>query len=299
MLILGHASIILIAIFYLMLSFNISLNNLIMLIKVTIFILIHIIFFSLPFLLNIKLDDKTLLYSSAFFLFILSIHATGILGIFYFIFMLATVELYLKYKDSPIFNRFMFFIGVLSFLGIIFKYREVPIFNYNIRMAINNEPLRLISMGALTFSSLENKFYLIISFILLFLLGYKAGILILLFSYIIYKKYDIKRMLIYGFFILILLALMSGIILLSSNQNLNILSILCYRAYLDLLVLSKILDLDYHTWGKIILTPGGEAFIGEILFNYRHNFTTTFFGTLYLDFSYLSLLISFLLGLFS
>lgn len=96
-------------------------------------------------------------------------------------------------------------------------------------------------------------------------------------------------MVLLAFALLIFLGIMGKIILLSSNQNwdLNPIELLCYRAYFDLYVLSKIVESNILTLGKITLTPNGEHFIGELLFKYPHNITTTLFGTIYLDFGIL------------
>ncbi|MBW9224097.1 oligosaccharide repeat unit polymerase, partial [Methanothermococcus sp. SCGC AD-155-E23] len=49
----------------------------------------------------------------------------------------------------------------------------------------SKDPLRLISTGALVYGGMCNIFYFLVAFILLLLLGYKAGILILFTSFLL------------------------------------------------------------------------------------------------------------------
>jgi uncharacterized membrane protein len=180
-------------------------------------------------------------------------------------------------------------------------YGAIPILDYDVRMKINSEPLRLIATGALIYASIENKIYFIVAFILLILLGYKAGVLMLFIAYFVYRRISLKHLIFYYIGLLIFLGIMGKIILLSSNQNwdLNPIELLCYRAYFDLYVLGKIIESDIMALGKITLTPNGEQFIGELLFGYKHNFTTTLFGTIYLDFGIFGILFAMLLGVVS
>ncbi|WP_292460206.1 oligosaccharide repeat unit polymerase [Methanothermococcus sp.] len=219
----------------------------------------------------------------------------------FFINILSTVFKFLsKYIDE-----FIFGIGVISFILIVITYNAIPLFNYDVRMEISADPLRLISTGALVYGGINNIFYFIISFILIALLGYKAGILILCVSFLIFqyksKKIPTKWLIssIIGLFIV--LTVMSKVILLSSGQNwkIGILGMLSYRAYFDMLVLEKIINYSNLMLGNIIFNPTGEKFIGEILFNYSHNITSTMFGPVYLDFGIFGVLFALLFGMAS
>jgi len=206
----------------------------------------------------------------------------------------------LRYMDDMI-----FIVGVLSFLALTVKYGTIPILDYKIRMAISNDPLRLISTGALVYGGMCNTLYFLVAFILLLLLGYKAGILILFISFLLYRYYlgqiSHKVIILSILGLMVILAVMTKVILLSSGQrwSIGILEILSYRAYFDLKVLEKIVNYPTHTLGKVVLNPEGERLIGELLFGYSHNFTSTMFGPLYLDFGIYGLLFAALLGLFS
>ena len=101
--------------------------------------------------------------------------------------------------------------------------------------------------------------------------------------------------------LIIFLAIMAKVILLSSGQNwkIGVLGILSYRAYFDMLVLEKILNYPNLMLGNILFNPVGEKLIGEILFNYPHNITSTMFGPIYLDFGISGLFFALLLGMAS
>ena len=266
--------------------------------------------FSLPFLFPMQIKfNRYLLYLSFLLLSSLSIFGAFkithslFLAIAYLLFIIIIAELFVKFYKKKIFVDILFSIGIIAFLLIVLIYEAIPLFNYEVRMAINSEPLRLISMGALIYSSIENKVYFIIAFVTLVLLGYKAGVLMLFIAYIVYRYRNIsfKYMVLLAFALLIFLGVMGKIILLSSNQSwkLNPIELLCYRAYFDLYVLSKIIESNIMTFGKITLVPNGEQHIGELLFNYKHNITTTLFGTIYLDFGIFGILFAILLGVVS
>ncbi|XRO74979.1 oligosaccharide repeat unit polymerase [Methanocaldococcus sp. 28A] len=266
--------------------------------------------FSLPFLFSMQIKfNKYLLYISFLLLSFLSIFGAFkithslLLSIIYLLFILIVAEIFIRFYKKKIFSDFLFVIGVVAFLLIVLIYKAIPLFNYEVRMAISSEPLRLISMGGLIYGGIENKVYFIIAFIILVLLGYKVGVLMLFIAYIVYKYRNIpfKYMVLLAFGLLIFLGVMGKIILLSSNQQwrLNPIEILCYRAYFDLYVLSKIIESNILTLGKITLIPNGEQRIGELLFNYKHNITTTLFGTIYLDFGIFGILFAILLGIVS
>ena len=206
----------------------------------------------------------------------------------------------LTYMDSIIFA-----VGILSFIALTVEYGTIPILDYSIRMAISKDPLRLISTGALVYGGMSNALYFVVAFILLILLGYKAGILILFISFLLYryslKKISLKGIVVSVLGLMIILAVMTKVILLSSGQrwSIGILKILSYRAYFDIKVLEKIINYPTYTFGKVVLNPDGERLIGELLFGYSHNFTSTMFGPVYLDFGIYGLLFATLLGLFS
>lgn len=271
---------------------------------------IFIVGFFLPFIFPMQIKfNRHILYLSFLLLSFLSIFGAFkithslFLSIAYLLFILIIAELFVKFYKKKIFVDILFSIGIIAFLLIVLIYGAIPLFNYEVRMTINSEPLRLISMGALIYAGIENKVYFIIAFMILVLLGYKAGVLMLFIAYIIYRYRNIlfKYMVLLAFALLIFLGIMGKIILLSSNQNwdLNPIELLCYRAYFDLYVLSKIVESNILTLGKITLTPNGEHFIGELLFKYPHNITTTLFGTIYLDFGIFGGLFAMLLGVIS
>ncbi|AIJ06177.1 O-antigen polymerase [Methanocaldococcus bathoardescens] len=263
--------------------------------------------FSLPFLFPMQIKfNGCLLYISFLLLSSLSIFGAFkithslVLSIVYLLFVLIIAELFVKFYKKKIFTNILFVIGITAFILIVLIYGAIPILNYNVRMAINSEPLRLVSMGALIYAGIENKIYFIVAFVILVLLGYKAGVLMLFITYLVYryKEMSFKYMVLSVFGLLIFLGIMGKIILLSSNQSwkLNPIELLCYRAYFDLYVLSKIIESNIMTFGKITLIPNGEQLIGELLFNYKHNITTTLFGTIYLDFGIFGILFAILLG---
>ncbi len=272
--------------------------------KLFIIVSIFILSFTLPFFIikNIKIN-KYILYGLLFiFSFYGAYYSTNsiFLSLIYLIFLFVVIKLYKKLRDKKIFTDFMFYIGLMSFILLIIKYHAIPLFDYNVRMAINTEPLRLISMGGLIYGSLESKYRVIISFILLTLMGYKVGILLLVVSYIVYKK--IKRNLfIYIILLFIVLNIMGWTIVYFSPQNwkINFYEFLSYRAYFDLYVFKKIVESGIITYGKILFTPNGERLIGELLFNKNVNYTTTMFGTVYMDFNLFGVVIAFLIGLAS
>ncbi|NPA62505.1 MAG: oligosaccharide repeat unit polymerase [Methanococci archaeon] len=295
--------------------------------KIFLVIVLFIFGFSIPFLIdnllkrigltktifnnkdNIKIKNNTLIYIFLLLFSLFSIFGAFIathslfLAIIYLLFILAVVEIFIKLHRTKIINYIMLTVGILSFLLIVVIYGGIPLFNYDIRMAINSEPLRLIATGALVYSGIENKFFFIISFLILVLLGYKAGVLMLFVAYIIYNRANIslKKMIFLAIVALLLLGVMGKIILLSSHQHwkLDPLGLLSYRAYFDLQVLNKIINGGVLTFGEITLVPNGEEKIGEILFNYKHNITTTLFGTLYLDYGIFGVIASTILGAMS
>ncbi|AEH07162.1 hypothetical protein [Methanothermococcus okinawensis] len=283
------------------------------LLKILGVLFIFILGFSLPFIfpvqlnLNKKSSYILFLYISSFILSLTVIYGAYevshslLLSIIYLAFIFVVVELYTKLYNKKLFVDAIFGIGVISFILVILIYGGIPLFDYNIRMSSCSEPLRLISTGALIYAGIENKIYFIISLIILTLFGYKGSILMLFVSYVIYKKASFKHLLIYGFVALILLSVVGEIVLLTSNQHWKIhaIEILCYRAHLDLTIFLKIINSNIHTYGQILFTPNGQNSIGDILYNYHHNLTTTMFGTSYLDFGYFGVLIAVVLGLFS
>jgi len=278
--------------------------------KILVVLSIFILGFSIPYLFSMPTKfNKHLSYLSFILLASLAVYGAFktthslFLSMAYLMFILAVAEFFVKFYKKKIFVNILFVIGILSFILIVLIYGSIPIFNYEVRMAINSEPLRLISTGALIYAGIENKVYFAIAFIILVLLGYKIGVLMLCIAYIAYRYKDIsfKYIVLLAFGLLIFLGIMGKIILLSSNQKwkLNPIEILCYRAYFDLHVFSKIIESNLMTLGKITLIPNGEQLIGELLFNYSHNFTTTLFGTIYLDFGIFGILFAILLGIAS
>ncbi|ENN96743.1 O-antigen polymerase [Methanocaldococcus villosus KIN24-T80] len=276
--------------------------------KIIFIILSNILTFSIPFILDIKVKiNKTIYYISSILLAFISFYGAFVitkclfLSILYVIFIFIVVEIFLKYYYKKIFNIFLFVIGVLSFLLLVIKYKAIPLLNYNVRMLINYEPLRIISLGALAYSGIESWKYFLLSLVILSLTGYKVGPVILFTSYLIYKKYPIKKITIFGSILILLILIMNKIILSTSGQcwKLSTIEVLCYRAYLDLYIFKSIIENHITTYGSIILTPGGEEKIGELLFSYKHNFTTTMFGTVYMDFNIFSPIFSIIFGIIS
>lgn len=205
-------------------------------------------------------------------------------------------------KLSKNMDNIIFIIGIISFILLLIVYNAIPLTNYTVRMNISDDPLRLISTGALVYGGINNIFYFIVAFILIFLLGYKAGILILCFSFLIYKyrskKISYKWLIASIIGLLVFLAIMTKVILQYSGQkwSIGIFEILSYRAYFDIIVLEKIINYPSQMLGKITLNPVGESLIGELLFGYSHNFTSTMFGPIYLDFGIFGLIFASLLG---
>ncbi|WP_456418850.1 oligosaccharide repeat unit polymerase [Methanocaldococcus infernus] len=302
--ILGHLALIILALPFICKLGFINLTKIILILSLFIF------FFSLPFLFKEYFkfkNNRFILLLSYTFLVAFSFYGAYkvtnsiALSIAYVIFILIILEIFCKFYKNKYFTDFLFFLGILSFLLIIIKYGGIPLFDYKIRMAINLEPLRLIAMGSLIYGGIEKRSYFLIAFILLSLLGYKAGIVMLIFSYLVYKRIDIKKALIIFLSLILFLSVISQVILLSSSQTwkYKFLTLLSYRAYFDLMVFSKIINSNLITYGSIIFIPNGEAKVGELLFNYSHNFTTTLFGTVYMDFNLIGLLFSLFLGIVS
>ena len=300
--VIGHLAIFILSLPYLH-KFELSL-----LLKIIAITLLYISAYALPFVFNFNFKDCGMLSYLVFFLLsslvlfgAFKVTGSLIFAVIYWAFIIIVVEVFIKYYRKKAFTDFLFVVGILSFILILLIYGAIPILNYKVRMEINSEPLRLISMGALIYASIENKIYFIVAFILLTLLGYKAGVLMLFIAYFVYKRLSLKHLIIYYVGLLIFLGIMGKIILLSSNQNwdLNPIELLCYRAYFDLYVLSKIVESNILTLGKITLTPNGEQLIGELLFGYPHNITTTLFGTIYLDFGIFGFLFAILFGFIS
>lgn len=309
------------------------------LIKIFLLVSLFILFYSLPFFI----DDKIYRYFSEIKIFniqlktffpiiycivlvllmfygVFTITKSYLMSILYPILVLIVSNLFVIYKfiDEGVIKNLptvfkvlkhmdtvMFVVGILSFLALIIKYGTIPILDYNVRMAISDDPLRLISTGALVYGGMSNITYFTVAFILLLLLGYKAGILILTISFLLYRYYlgkiSLKSIIISVLGLMVVLAVMTKVVLLSSGQewSVDVFKILSYRAYFDITVLERILNYPTHTFGKIILNPKGERLIGELLFGYSHNFTSTMFGPVYLDFGIYGLLFATLLGLFS
>jgi len=309
------------------------------LIRIFLIVSLFIFFYSIPFFI----DDRIYEYFSK--IKILSIQLKRLLSVIYgiilFILMfygvftvtnsylmsilyptlvLMVLNLFVVYKflerrviknPFPLFNILLymdiiiFIVGIISFIALTVKYGTVPLLDYTVRMAISRDPLRLISTGALVYGGMCNTLYFVVAFILLLLLGYKAGILILTVSFLLYRyilrKVSLRGMVIWMLGLMMILAVMSKVILLSSGQkwSIGILGILSYRAYFDITVLEKILNYPTHTFGKVVFNPEGERLIGELLFGYSHNLTSTMFGPVYLDFGIYGMLFATLLGLFS
>ncbi|WP_423792988.1 oligosaccharide repeat unit polymerase [Methanocaldococcus indicus] len=299
----GHLAIFLLAIpYYHKLGF-------INIVKMLIIISIFIFFFYLPHKYNFKIEkNKIFIYIISTILFVLSFYGAFystnslILSFVYSVFLFVVIYLYKNLKDSEIFTNFMFFLGFTSFIILINKYGGIPLFDYSIRMAINTEPLRLIAMGGLIYGSLNNKFRAVVSFMLLVLLGYKIGVLLLVFSYIYYNyKNNLRVIFISLILLFIVMNIMGYIIIKVSPQMWKIspIEFLSYRAYFDLYVFSKIINSNIITLGKILFTPNGERFVGELLYNYKANLTTTMFGTVYLDFNIFGVVLAFIIGYLS
>ncbi|MBW9224091.1 oligosaccharide repeat unit polymerase, partial [Methanothermococcus sp. SCGC AD-155-E23] len=201
--ILGH-----LAIFLLAIPYYPSLGY-ISLIKILLLISLFILFYSLPFFIDGRWMSNTslrtflpIIYGLALFLLIsygvFTVTKSYILSILYPLLVLAVSNLFvlhrlledLKNPPPPLkilryMDDIIFIVGILSFLALTAKYGTIPILDYKIRMAISKDPLRLISTGALVYGGMCNIFYFLVAFILLLLLGYKAGILILFTSFLL------------------------------------------------------------------------------------------------------------------
>lgn len=285
------------------------------LLKMGFFVSLNIFAFSIPFFINfekfLKLDRINLILIITVFLFlatfygIFSLFHSVILALAFLGVMFLILGMFIKYYDSKNAGKLMFTIGILSFIWILLNYGAVPILDYNVRMAISNDPLRLISSGALIFASFFSFWYFIISFGVLTLTGYKANVIGLVAAYLLYnykiKKIGSKKIVIIGIIMVIFLGIMAKLILASSGQvwKLNFLEILSYRAYFDLMTLEKILNVPEILFGKIAFTPGGESLIGKIIHGYTHNITSTMFGPIYLDLGYYSVIFSLIFGIIS
>uniref|UniRef100_A9AAJ6 Oligosaccharide repeat unit polymerase n=1 Tax=Methanococcus maripaludis (strain C6 / ATCC BAA-1332) TaxID=444158 RepID=A9AAJ6_METM6 len=285
------------------------------LLKIIMVVFGNLAIFSVPFFinfektlkldkLNLKLIFGILLGVSMFFgVFILSASILNAILFSGLVFLI--LHVFMKYYYSEKISKIMFLIGVLSFFTIILIHGSVPITDYTVRMAISNDPLRLISSGALTFASLFNFGYFLVSFAILAVTGYKANVLVLIVAYLLYNykknKMGTKKIFLIGIFTVLFLGIMAKSILSSSGQvwSLNFLEILSYRAYFDLMTLEKIIFYPAALYGKIAFTPGGESLIGEIIHGYRHNITSTLFGPIYLDLGYYSLIFSLIFGIIS
>ncbi|EHP87037.1 oligosaccharide repeat unit polymerase family protein [Methanotorris formicicus] len=301
----GHLILFLFAILYIII-FNppYDIQNLA---KVILVVLGYLTAFYLGTRCNLKIEKVLMLV--LFFLFILITYGSYattnnmFLSFLYAIFVIGILEGYLRYKDKINFNNLFLFIGISSFLLLIFIKKGIPLFNYNIRMSIVSDPLRLISSGALTYAGIGK--YFLIAFAILVLLGYKVHVLILCVSYLIYKyrkKFlNIRQMVTFGILLILFIGIMGKIILVSSNQawKLNFMEFILYRAYFDVMVLEKIVNYPEMMLGKITFVPNGERLIGELLFNYTHNITSTMFGPLYFDFGIFGMVFAFILGVIS
>ncbi|MBA2862140.1 oligosaccharide repeat unit polymerase family protein [Methanococcus maripaludis] len=306
---LGHALIFLFAIPYFD-KFGID-----SLLKMILVVFGNLAIFSIPFFinfekmlkldkLNLKLVSGILFGLSMFFgIFILSANILNSIIFSGLIFLI--LHVFMKYYYSEKISKIMFSIGVISFFAMILIHGTVPITDYTVRMAISNDPLRLISSGALIFASLFNFGYFLVSFAILAVTGYKANVLVLIVAYLLYNykknKIGAKKIFLVGIFTILFLGIMAKSILSSSGQSwsLNFLEILSYRAYFDLMTLEKIILYPAALYGKIAFTPGGESLIGEIIHGYRHNITSTMFGPIYLDLGYYSLIFSLIFGIIS
>jgi uncharacterized membrane protein len=285
------------------------------LLKMILVVFGNLVIFSIPFFinfekkmkldkLNLKMFSGILLGFSMFFgVFVLSgslLSAVLFSGLVFLI-----LHIFIKNYYSEKISKIMFLIGVVSFLAMVLIYGTLPITDYTVRMAISDDPLRLISSGALTFASLFNFGYFLVSFAILAVTGYKANVLVLIVAFLLYNyknnKISAKKIFLIGIFTVLFLGIMAKAILSSSGQSwsLNFLEILSYRAYFDLMTLEKIIMYPTALYGKIAFTPGGESLIGEIIHGYRHNITSTLFGPIYLDLGYYSLIFSLIFGIIS
>jgi len=278
-------------------------------------ICVYILFFALGFYIMNFIEEivkkeymLVLLNVCIFILVIYGVFITekSFIGIVYALLLLGVIkyaDYYYKFHQK--FMDALFFLGILSFALLLIKYSFIiPLFNYDIRMSMVSEPLRLISTGCLIFASFKNRYYFIISFIILFLIGYKLSIFILIMAYIIYKYREeglnapATAICIASLFLLI--GVMFKIILSSSNQSwdLNIIEMIIYRAHFDFSIFNKILHSTHHTFGGITFYPMGESKIEKILFNsnYRSNLASTLFGPLFLDFGWFGVIVSFIFG---
>ncbi len=278
-------------------------------------IVVYVLFFALgfytmDFIENIVKKEYVLLLLNVciFILVVYGVYITekSFIGIIYAGLLLALI----KYADYyyTLHQKLMdglFILGVISFIILLIKYSFIiPLFNYDVRMSIVSEPLRLISTGCLIFASFKNKYYFMASFIILFLMGYKLSIFILIVSYILYRVREeginIFTTVVCIISLFVLMGVMFKIILSSSPQSwdLNMVEIIIYRANLDLSILNKILHTTYHTFGGITFYPMGESKIERILFNsnYQSNLASTLFGPLFLDFGWWGVIVSFIFG---
>ncbi|ABR54342.1 conserved hypothetical protein [Methanococcus vannielii SB] len=283
--------------------------------KMFLFVFGNIFVFSIPFLFNnlkigklekldLKLISWILVILTTFYgIFLLSnsiIFTIIILGI-----VVIILEIFIKYYNSKDIGKITLSIGVFSFIILVLTTGKIPILDYGVRMSISNDPLRLISSGALIFASFFNFWYFLISFVLITLTGYKANVIGLVSAYLLYKyrlkKIGAVKIFFIGLVSLLFLGLMSKIILASSGQiwTLNFIEILSYRAYFDLMTLNKILSVPQVFFGKIVFMPGGESQIGNIIYGYTHNITSTMFGPLYLEMGYFGLIFTLIFGIIS
>ncbi|MDK2789630.1 MAG: hypothetical protein PWP15_137 [Methanothermococcus sp.] len=287
--------------------------NPVLILKMFFIVLTYIASFSIPFFTNIGTNIKRefIIYLSGsliFFLIFYGVMAVSdslILAIIYPLAVLGIIHLFVATYPSKKMDNVIFFVGIFSFILIVVQNGAIPILDYTTRMDIAADPLRLISSGALTYGGLSGVPYFLVAFVLLILLGYKANVLILLAAFLIYQygkgRISPKHIILYGFASVLLLGIMAKLILLSSGQSwkLNFIEILSYRAYFDLMTLDRIINYPELLLGKVSFNPNGESLIGNIIFNYSHNITSTMFGPIYLDFGIFGVIFAFLLGLIS
>ncbi|MBP2172624.1 oligosaccharide repeat unit polymerase [Methanococcus voltae] len=196
--------------------------------------------------------------------------------------------------------------GILSFIIIVLKYGNIPILDYSIRMGIANEPLRLLSYGTLSYFALSGFLPFIIALGLNIGLGYKAGVLTVVVSYLIWKKKTSKisfaKLVFWALVLLVFLGVMSKLIISTSGQNwsLNFIEMLSYRAYFDIMSFDKVIHYPQMLMGSTTFIPNGEQVISQLIYGYNHNITTTMFAPFHLDFGLLGGgFLAFLFGLIS
>jgi uncharacterized membrane protein len=309
LIIIGYLSIILLA------SPRLEFNPIYSILVITMYVMFFAIgFYSMKRLEGIikKKHVLTLLNVCIFMLVVYGVYITekSFIGIIYAGLLIAIIynAKYYCHKFHKKFMDALFILGTVSFIILLAKYSfKIPVFDYNVRMSMVSDPLRLISTGCLIFASFKNKYYFIISFIVLFLIGYKLSIFILIMAYVIYKyrkkELNAPATILSIVSLFLLMGIMFKIILSSSNQSwdLNIIEMIIFRANFDFSIFNKIIHCTHHTFGGITFYPMGESKIEKILFdsNYRSNLASTLFGPLFLDFGWFGVIVSYLFGCIS